>query len=157
MWKPEHRRAADRTGPRYPSDLTDAEWGIVEPMISSAKHGGRRRSVIVREVLNGIFYVLWTGCQRKALPKHKGREASPTVAIIDSQTPKASQKGGFARSFGPRPGQEDQGSQAADPDRHARPLVERLRSSRRCPGPRWCFPLAAPGPMIAPVPRTNIC
>jgi Putative transposase of IS4/5 family (DUF4096) len=65
-WKPEHRR---RTGLRYPSDLSDAELLIVEPMIPPAKGGGRRRSVNVREVLNGIFYVLWTGCQWKALPK----------------------------------------------------------------------------------------
>jgi Putative transposase of IS4/5 family (DUF4096) len=69
MWKPEHRQAADRNGLRYPSDLTDAEWAIVEPMIPPAKGGGRRRSVNVREVLNGIFYILWTGCQWKALPK----------------------------------------------------------------------------------------
>jgi transposase len=69
MWKPEHRRAADRSGLRYPSDLIDAEWLIVEPMIPSAKRGGRRRSVNVREVLNGIFHVLWTGCQWKALAK----------------------------------------------------------------------------------------
>src|SRR6476620_7534317 len=69
MWKPEHRLAADRRGLRYPSDLTDAEWGIVAPMIPPGRHGGRRRSVNVREVLNGIFYVLWTGCQWKALPK----------------------------------------------------------------------------------------
>ena len=69
MWKPEHRRSADRNGLRYPSDLTDTEWGIVEPMIPPARHGGRRRSVNVREVLNGIFYILWTGCQWKALPK----------------------------------------------------------------------------------------
>ena len=54
MWKPEHRRAADRSWLRYPSDLTDAEWSIVEPMIPPARHGGRRRSVNVREVLNGI-------------------------------------------------------------------------------------------------------
>ena len=69
MWKPEHRVAADRNGLRYPSDLSDAEWAIVEPMIPPARHGGRKRSVNVREVLNGIFYVLWTGCQWKALPK----------------------------------------------------------------------------------------
>ena len=69
MWKPEHRLAADRRGLRYPSDLTDAEWGIVAAMIPPGRHGGRRRSVNVREVLNGIFYVLWTGCQWKALPK----------------------------------------------------------------------------------------
>src|SRR5208283_4984050 len=69
MWKPEHRRAADRTGLRYPSDLSDGEWLIVEPMIPPAKRGGRRRSVNVREVLNGIFYILSTGCQWNALPK----------------------------------------------------------------------------------------
>src|ERR1035438_4520655 len=69
MWTSEHRRTANRNGLRYPSDLTDAEWAIVEPMIPPARHGGRKRSVTVREVLNGIFYVLWTGCQWKALPK----------------------------------------------------------------------------------------
>ena len=69
MWTPEHRLAADRSGLRYPSDLTDAEWAIVQPMIPPGRHGGRRRSVNVREVLNGIFYILWTGCQWKALPK----------------------------------------------------------------------------------------
>ena len=69
MWKPEHRLAADRRGLRYPSDLTDTEWAIVAAMIPPGRHGGRRRSVNVREVLNGIFYVLWTGCQWKALPK----------------------------------------------------------------------------------------
>ena len=55
--------------PSLPSDLTDAEWTIVEPMIPPARHGGRKRSVNVREVLNGIFYILWTECQWKALPK----------------------------------------------------------------------------------------
>jgi hypothetical protein len=59
MWKPEHRRVADCNDLRYPSDLTDAEWAIVEPMIPPGRHGGRKRSVNVREVLNGIFYVLW--------------------------------------------------------------------------------------------------
>jgi transposase len=69
MWKPEHRRTADRRGLRYPSDLTDAEWALVGPAIPPAKRGGRRREVNVREVLNGIFYVLSTGCQWAALPK----------------------------------------------------------------------------------------
>jgi len=69
MWNPEHRKAADRRGLRYDSDLTDEEWALVEPLIRPAKRGGRPRSVNVREVLNAIFYVLWTGCQWKALPK----------------------------------------------------------------------------------------
>ena len=69
MWKPEHRRAAERNGLRYPSDLSDAEWAIAGPMIPPARHGGRKRSVNLREILNGIFYVLSTGCQWQALPK----------------------------------------------------------------------------------------
>ena len=69
MWTAEQRRLAARTGLRYPSDLTDAEWGLIEPMIPPAKRGGRRREVNIREVLNAIFYVLSTGCQWQALPK----------------------------------------------------------------------------------------
>jgi transposase len=69
MWKPEHRIVADRKGLRYPSDLTDAEWALVQPLIRPAKRGGRPRTVKVREVLNAIFYVLSTGCQWAALPK----------------------------------------------------------------------------------------
>ena len=65
----EHRSAADRRGLRYPSDLTDAESALVEPMIPPAKRGGRPRDVNVREVLNAIFYVLSTGRQWQALPK----------------------------------------------------------------------------------------
>jgi transposase len=68
MWKPDHRRAAERRGLRYPSDLTDAEWALVSPLIAPAKRGGRPRTVDVREVLNAIFYVLSTGCQWNALP-----------------------------------------------------------------------------------------
>jgi transposase len=69
MWKPEHRQAARRKGLRYGSDMTDEEWALAAPLISPAKRGGRNRDVNVREVMNGIFYVLWTGCQWKALPK----------------------------------------------------------------------------------------
>src|SRR6266852_3506230 len=69
MWKPEHRLTADRRSLRYPSDLSDAEWVLVAPMIPPARRGGRRRSVNVREVLNAIFYVLSTGCQWNAMPK----------------------------------------------------------------------------------------
>jgi transposase len=68
-WTAEHRRAADRRGLRYPSDLTDAEWELLRPMIRPAKRGGRPRTVNLREVLNAIFYVLSTGCQWQALPK----------------------------------------------------------------------------------------
>ena len=129
MWKPEHRQAARRKGLRYDSDMTDEEWALAGPLIPPAKRGGRKRDINVREVMNGIFYVLWTGCQWKALPKDfppkstvhwyfmlwnwdgtlerihhalyvavremEGREASPTAAIIDSQSAKGAPKGGL--------------------------------------------------------------
>jgi transposase len=79
MWKPEHRRAADRRGLRYPSDLTDPEWALVEPLIPPARRGGRPRKVDVREVLNAIFYVLSTGCQWAALP----RDLPPRSTVWD--------------------------------------------------------------------------
>jgi transposase len=69
MWTTETRPRYDRKGLRYPSDLTDEEWGYVEPLIPPAKRGGRKRTVNVREVLNGIMYVLSTGCQWAYLPK----------------------------------------------------------------------------------------
>ena len=59
----------ERKGLRYPSDLTDAEWALVAPLIPRAKRGGRPRYVDMREVLNTVFYVLSTGCQWNALPK----------------------------------------------------------------------------------------
>jgi len=128
MWTQEHRRVHARKGLRYPSDLTDAEWALVEPLLPPARRGGRPREVNMREVLNAVFYLLSTGCQWNALPKDlppkttvydyfslwrsdrtllrlhqalygqvrevSGRDASPTVAILDSQSAKAAQKGG---------------------------------------------------------------
>jgi putative transposase len=54
---------------RYPSDLTDGQWQKIERMIPPAKPGGRRREVEMREVLNGIFYLLRSGCSWRMLPK----------------------------------------------------------------------------------------
>lgn len=69
MWTAENRPRYNRDKLRYPSDLTDEEWTLVEPLIPPAKHGGRRRTVVVREVVNGVMYVLSTGCQWRYLPK----------------------------------------------------------------------------------------
>ena len=69
MWTAENRPRYNRDTLRYPSDLTDDEWALVEPLIPPAKRGGRRRSVDVREVVNGLMYVLSTGCQWRYVPK----------------------------------------------------------------------------------------
>jgi transposase len=128
MWTDENRALYDRSKLRYPSDLTDEEWALIEPLLPPAKRGGGKRTVILRDVVNGLMYVLSTGCQWRAIPKdlpprstvhgyfdlwnwdgtldriHHAlyvrcrekaeRDASPTAAIIDSQSVKSAEKGG---------------------------------------------------------------
>jgi transposase len=128
MWTTENRGQYDRGVLRYPSDLTDEEWRLVEPVIPPAKRGGDKRTVNIREVVNALLYILSTGCQWRAIPKDlpprstvygyfdlwdwdgtldrmhhtlyvkcresMGREASPTAAVIDSQSVKSAEKGG---------------------------------------------------------------
>lgn len=128
MWTQENRNSYDRSHLRYASDLTDAEWAEIGPIIPPAKPGGNKRTVDIREVVNGVMYVLSTGCQWRAIPKdlppkstvhdylerwicdgtlerihhalyvkcreQASREASPTVAVIDSQSVKSAEKGG---------------------------------------------------------------
>jgi len=53
----------------YPSDLTDQEWAILEPLIPPEKPGGRPRAVDMRAVLNAIFYILRAGCAWRMLPR----------------------------------------------------------------------------------------
>ena len=132
MWTSSNRGRYDRRKLRYPSDVTDEEWSHVAPLIPPAKRGGNRRHGNEREVVNGLMYILGTGCQWRAIPKdlparstlydyfdlwsydgtlerlhhalymkcrqQASREASPTAAIIDSQSVKSAQKGG-ARSI----------------------------------------------------------
>ena len=52
----------------YPSDLTDAQWRLIAKRIPPAKPGGRYRSVNMREVVNGILYLVRTGCSWRQLP-----------------------------------------------------------------------------------------
>ena len=128
MWTKENRGRYDRSRLRYPSDLTDEEWALVKPLIPPAKRGGNKRHVDERAIVDGLMYILSTGCQWRALPKdlpprstvhdyldlwswdgtldrihhalyekcreQAGREASPSAAIIDSQSVKAAEKGG---------------------------------------------------------------
>jgi transposase len=130
MWTSKNRARYDRSKLRYPSDLTDEEWGLVERLIPPGKTGGGKRRVIMREVVNGLMCILSTGCQWRAIPKdlppkssvygyfdlwtydgtlerihhalyeqcreRAQREASPTAAIIDSQSVKSAEKGGRA-------------------------------------------------------------
>ena len=116
MWTTQNRPRYNRDRLRYPSDLTDEEWVLIEPLIPPAKRGGRRRTVVVREVVNGAMYVLappkstvhdyltrWNYDGRLERIHHTlyvrcreaaGRAASPTACVIDSQSVKSAEKGG---------------------------------------------------------------
>ena len=134
MWTRGNRAGYDRSRLRYPSDLTDEEWALIEPHIPPAKRGGNERTVKLREVVNGLMYILSAGCQWRAIPKdlpprstlydyfdlwnwdgtldrihdalyvecreRAEREASPTAAIIDSQSVKSAEKGGLTTRMG---------------------------------------------------------
>jgi transposase len=69
MWTAKNRPRYNRDRLRYPSDLTDEEWALVEPLIPPGKPGGGKRRVAMREVVNGVMYILSTGCQWRYLPK----------------------------------------------------------------------------------------
>ena len=62
--------ADGNSGPRkaYGTDLSDAQWAILEPLLPAAKPGGRPRVVDLREVINAILYQQRTGCQWDMLP-----------------------------------------------------------------------------------------
>jgi transposase len=63
MWSIDNRGRYGRSELRYPSDLTDDEWALNGPLIPAAKRGGNQRTVVEREVVNGLMYILSTGCQ----------------------------------------------------------------------------------------------
>ena len=122
VWTAANRSRYDRRGQRYPSDLKNEEWAIVQPLLPVPQGHGRPRRYPLREIMNGIRYVLRYGIPWDAMPKdlppsslcydywrvlsdgghlerinHElvmmdrekdGREASPTLAIIDAQSVK---------------------------------------------------------------------
>ena len=52
----------------YATDLTDKEWAFIEPYVPEAQQGGRPAQYAKREILNGIFYILRSGCAWRLLP-----------------------------------------------------------------------------------------
>jgi putative transposase len=128
MWTPTTRRQHSRAGLRYGSDLTDREWAIIEPFLPPEAASGRKRTWLMREIINAICYVLRGGIAWRLMPdsfapwctvyrwfarlrdagtwevinhhlvmrdrERVGREASPTAAVVDSQSVKTTESGG---------------------------------------------------------------
>jgi transposase len=74
--------------------LTDAEWRVIAPHLPKPCATGRPREWPMRERINGVFYVRRAGCPVMADRELVGRDASPTAAIIDSQSTKTTEAGG---------------------------------------------------------------
>jgi transposase len=69
MWTPTTRAQHSRAGLRYGSDLTDAEWEVLSPLLPPACQCGRHRKWPMREIVNAIFFALRGGCAWSMLPK----------------------------------------------------------------------------------------
>jgi transposase len=69
MWAKITRLKYERAGQRYASDLTDAEWAVIEPHMPAVKPLGRPRETDLRAVLDGILYIARAGCHWRMLPK----------------------------------------------------------------------------------------
>ena len=128
MWTPTTRAQHRRDGLRFASDLTDAEWRVLEPFLPPPCTTGRPRGWEWREVVDAIFYVLRGGVPWRMLPpcfpprqtvyrwfatwrdsglfetinhhlvmldrERAGRQASPSAAVLDSQSVKTTEAGG---------------------------------------------------------------
>jgi transposase len=69
MWTEITRRNYAREGKRYASDLTDAEWALIEPHMPAVKRLGRPRGTELRSVVDAILCIARSGCQWRMLPK----------------------------------------------------------------------------------------
>src|SRR5438552_12819613 len=81
MWTEITRRKYEREGQRYASDLTDAEWALIEPHMPAVKRLGRPREIELRSALDAILYIARTGCQWRMRCRRIFRRSPPCKVI----------------------------------------------------------------------------
>ena len=87
MWTPTTREQHSRKALRYQTDLTDAEWVMIEPHLPPAHGTGRPRLWPMREIVNGIFYVMRAGCPWRLLPSEQsGVGGDPRAVELELQS-----------------------------------------------------------------------
>src|ERR671915_2579907 len=86
MWTPATRRQHSRDGLRYETDLTDAEWALIEPLMPEARQRGRPRAWPLREIVNAIFYVLRGGIAWRLIPKDLPPRTTVYAGLLSGAT-----------------------------------------------------------------------
>ena len=105
MWTETTREQYRRDGLRYASDMTDAEWAMVEPFMPAVKRLGRPRKVDLRGVVEGLLYILRTACpwrlfmifqtaRRCSAPSMRGKPMGCGNGSISSCSPQARERAG---------------------------------------------------------------
>src|SRR5271169_1383642 len=97
MWTEEHRRTYRREGEGYPSDLRDAEWARLDPLIPKASRGGRPRKTDMRAAMNAIFYL---AAHRLSVALPAARRLSAALDGLQ-HLPQVPARGKPGRRFGP--------------------------------------------------------
>src|SRR5262249_35767126 len=185
MWTPTTRQKYSRTVTRYQTDLTDTEWRIIAPHLPKPCATGRPREWPMREIVNGIFYVMRAGCPWRLVPsdlppwgtiyrwfaawRDDGRfeRINHALVMADRQrvgrdaSPSGRRPPERQDHPGPPPArvrwrEKGQRAQASRTGRHRRPRPRHRAPSGERPGPRWRRPAAQSLAPIIPLHRTRL-
>jgi transposase len=101
MWTPSTRQQHSRPVSRYQTDLTDSEWRVIAPHLPKPCATGRPREWPMREILNGIFYVVRAGCMWRLLPNDLPPWGTTDGQLLEPMPPLGDRPDEFRAGLGP--------------------------------------------------------